>query len=311
MLTVAALPRIYWMSKIPVEAKYGDMLPLIQLAGERFLAGEYPYSMYELPWPLPLTFFPGLWMSYLPAIATGMDLRLIGLVCTLGCVCLMLRSVARRWHYAVILAFCLLPVFSFFTANGHTQPFWLMLCAFAFCYLRAMPIRSAFVLGLALATRQTALILFPFAVLGWWREFGFRQSLKPILITCAVTGTFCFPFFLINPEAFLLEPLRHYHELATAYREGAGDPAKLLETFGFANLFYITRWSHLLGWGRLVIFLAGVAGCFRFARGPADHIRWMAVTGLLFTLFTPIPWIYAYFPFWILAFFHHTIVCKK
>ena len=303
VLFLAALPRIYWISKYPVESKYGDMLPLIQMACERFLSGEFPYAYYKVPWPLPLTFFPGLWVSYLPTAFSGIDPRWIGLLSTLGCVFLMLKSIRSYWQYGVILAFCLLPVFSFFTVNGHTQPFWLMLCAFAFCYIRGLHFFAALCLGLAFATRQTAVILFPFAVLGWWRELGFKQSIRPVFITGAVTGFICLPFFLIDPDAFLLEPLRHYEELAQAYRDGAGDPTRLLETFGFANLLHLVGASPLLGWGRLGVCLLGFIGCFRFARTPDDYIRWMAVTGLFFTLFTPIPWIYAYFPFWLLAFF--------
>lgn len=303
ILFLATLPRVYWISKYPVESKYGDMLPLIHMAGERFLSGEFPYGSYLLPWPLPLTFFPGMWMSYLPAVFLGIDLRWMGMVCTLGCVFLMLKSIRSYWQYAVISAFCLLPVFSFFTVNGHTQPFWLMLCAFAFCYTRGRHLWAAVFLGLALATRQTAVILFPLALLGWWRELGFKQCIRPMVITGAVTGFICLPFFIIDPEAFLLVPLRHYEELAEAYRSGAGDPSRLLETFGFANLLHLFGASWLLGWGRLLTCLLGFVGCYRFARTPADHIRWMAVTGLFFTLFTPIPWIYVYFPFWLLAFF--------
>ncbi|WFB35661.1 hypothetical protein P3T73_16035 [Kiritimatiellota bacterium B12222] len=300
-VALLAVPRIYWMFRYPVAAEYGDMLPLIQLAGERFLDGGFPYTEYQLPWPLPLTFFPGLWMSYLPALSLGLDPRWVGLGCTLGCGMLLFKLSQTRLSLGVLLVFALLPVFTFFTVNGHTPPFWLMLCGFGFCSLRAMPLRAAACLGLALASRQTALILFPFAVLGWWRAYGLRGSLKPVLVTVGIVAVFCLPFFLIDADAFLLEPIRHYKELAQAYQQGAGDPSHLLDTFGFANIAYVTGTTGWLSWMRLGVWGLGLLGCLTFAKTPADHLRWMAVTALFFTLFTPVPWIYAYFPFWILA----------
>jgi hypothetical protein len=304
LLVIATLlPRLYWMHRYPVDAQYGDMLPLIQLAGEKFLSGAYPYTGYELPWPLPLTFFPGLWMSYLPALMLGSDLRWIGLCGTLGCIILMGKNIHSRAGLGVLVAFALLPVFHFFTVNGHTQSFWFMLCGFGYCFVQGMPLRAAFFLGLALATRQTALVLFPFAMLGWWRELGSGKAWRPGVLCAGLTGLICLPFFLINPDAFLFEPLRHYQELARSYQEGAGDPAYLLETFGFANLAHLGGFSQWLAPARLMVWIFGLAGCLYFARTPRDHIRWMAVTALCFTLFTPIPWIYAYFPYWLLAYF--------
>lgn len=304
-LALALLPpaiglRLPWMRAYPVDAQYGDMLPLIELAGRHFLAGNFPYTEYHLPWPLPLTFFPLLWMSYLPALLLNLDLRGTGLLCTLLLIPLLLHK--RPAALLPALAFALLPVFTFFTVNGHTQPYWLILCAFGFALASRRPLTAAVCLGLTLATRQTALILVPFAALAWYRAHGPRPAFQALCLAAAVTAAFCLPFFLIDPDAFLLEPLRHYRELADAYRRGAADPARLLETLGFANLFAVLGLTRLLGPLRLLILLLGLGGCALRARTPRDHLAWTAATGILFTFFTPIPWLYAYFPWWLLGF---------
>ena len=299
LIGLAGILRLHWMRAYPIDAQYGDMLPLIDQAGRHFLSGHFPYTEYHVPWPLPLTFFPMLWISYLPTLLLNLDLRWTGLVCTLLLIPLLLHR--RPAALLPVLLFAILPVFTFFTVNGHTQPYWLYLCAFGYALTRRNPLASAVFLGLTLASRQTALILVPFAALAWYRSHGLRPAGIALCISGTVTAALCLPFFLINPHAFLLEPLHHYRELAEAYRQGTGDPARLLETLGFANLFSVLSLTHLLGPARILILLLGIGGCARVARTPADHIAWMAATGMLFTFFTPIPWLYAYYPWWLLG----------
>lgn len=291
--------RLHWMRTYPVDAQYGDMLPLIDQAGRHFLSGHYPYTEYHLPWPLPLTFFPLLWISHLPALLLGLDLRWTGLLCTLLLIPLLLHK--RPAALLPVLTFAILPTFTFFTVNGHTPPYWLYLCAFGYTLTRRNPFASAVFLGLTLATRQTALILVPFAALAWYRAHGTRATLTALALTGTLTAALCLPFFLPDPHAFLLEPLHHYRELAEAYRQGTGDPARLLQTLGFANLLSTLGLNALLSPARLLVFLLGLSGCARYARTPRDHIAWIAATGILFTFFTPIPWLYAYFPWWLLG----------
>ncbi len=299
LLLATAVPRILFILRTPLEAKYGDMLPLIQLAGERFLSGSYPYGTYELPWPLPLTFFPGLWMSYLPAIALGLDPRWLALLCTLLVVGLISWRVKDLRVQLGLLLFALLPVFSFFAANGQTPPLWLWLVAFGVCFAEKRFLLSALFLGLCLASRQTMLLLFPFAALGWWRLSGWKTLFQCGALCAAVTGAFCLPFFLIDPEAFLLEPIRHYAELAAKYRESQS--AHLLDTFGLATLLYQLDLAFLLGPLRLLIWGGALLGAWFFGKDSRSLLRWMAVCGMLFTMCTPIPWIYAYFPWWLLG----------
>ncbi|MCC5847977.1 MAG: hypothetical protein JJU29_07760 [Verrucomicrobia bacterium] len=308
-LIAAGWVRFHWIRLHPVEPELGDMLPLISLAGQNFLAGNFPYTEYQVPWPLPLTFFPLLWMSYLPAILLGIDLRWTGWIATLGVLALLIRHRPRA--PLPFLAFALLPVFTFFTVNGHTQPYWLVLCLHLYFLARGKPWLSALFLGLTLSSRQTALIIVPFTGLAWYRTHGLKPAMLSMCIAGGVTAAFCLPFFLLDPDAFLLEPLRHYGELAQSYSqaysqahaEGAAASARLLETLGFANLFYVLGAPHLLSPLRILVFLLGLSGCIVFARTPKDHIAWISATGITFTFFTPIPWIYAYFPFWLAGLF--------
>lgn len=303
VMVVAAGLRIVWIQRVPLTAEMGDMLPLIQLAGERFLGGGDPYTDYQLPWPLPLTFFPGLWMSYLPVVAAGMDLRWLALAAQLGTLVLMLRHTGRSSSLLLPMAFAVLPVFVVFTSNGHTPPYWWMLAGFGFAFVRGHTLTAAVCLGLAVASRQTAVVLLPSAALFWIRDLGWKRACLPLGITAGVVGAFCLPFFLRNPHGFLLAPLEHYAELAEAYA-GTGDMSPhLRDTFGFANIAHVQGWTASLGRLRLLVLMLSILGMTLHAKTPSTYVAWMCLTGWALTLFTPIPWLYAYFPFWILGAF--------
>lgn len=298
LLSAGLLLRLYWIQRHPIDPALGDMLPLLQSAGERFLSGQNPYGNHHVPWPLPLTFFPGLWLSYLPAVATGIDLRYTGLLATLGTVLLWPRSLRAL---PALASFALLPVFAFFIVNGHTQPYTFWLCAFAFFYLRNQNLPAAFFLGLAVASRQPAVILLPAVFLGWWKDLGLRRACAPVFLCSAVIGLLCLPFCIADPDAFLRAPLRHYAELAATY--SAQRSPHLLNTLGVANLLLPAGLGAWLPPLRLLLWIGGTVWIHLRCPGPVHRLRALAVLGILFTFFTPIPWLYAYFPFWLLAAF--------
>ncbi len=43
------------------------------------LQGQNPYQVYHFPYAMPLTFWPGLWLVYLPSFLLNFDPRWIGL----------------------------------------------------------------------------------------------------------------------------------------------------------------------------------------------------------------------------------------
>lgn len=75
MTAAGCLLRWVYIIRTPVSAHIADMLPLIYGACETLISGANPYNkVYEMPWKLPLTFWPGLWMPYLIPHIIGRDL---------------------------------------------------------------------------------------------------------------------------------------------------------------------------------------------------------------------------------------------
>ena len=62
--------------EIPLDYKTADMLPIMQIMNERFLTGADPYEIIPEIWRgMQPIYLPGLWLSYLPAIAFDFDMR--------------------------------------------------------------------------------------------------------------------------------------------------------------------------------------------------------------------------------------------
>ncbi|MGH1433360.1 MAG: hypothetical protein ACRBG0_02770 [Lewinella sp.] len=64
----------------PLDYTFADMLPIIQIMGERWLAGEEVYAVISEIWDgMQPIYLPVMWLSYLPAILADVDIRIINL----------------------------------------------------------------------------------------------------------------------------------------------------------------------------------------------------------------------------------------
>ncbi|WP_020537895.1 hypothetical protein [Lewinella cohaerens] len=64
----------------PLDYTFADMLPIIQIMGERWLAGEEVYAVIPEIWDgMQPIYLPVMWLSYIPAILAGVDIRIINL----------------------------------------------------------------------------------------------------------------------------------------------------------------------------------------------------------------------------------------
>ncbi len=68
----------YWFEEIPIDITNADMLPIIKVMGERFVAG-HPKQVYdtipEIWHGIQPIYLPAMWLPYVPAIALHIDMR--------------------------------------------------------------------------------------------------------------------------------------------------------------------------------------------------------------------------------------------
>jgi hypothetical protein len=73
---------LYWFDEMPIDISNADMLPIIKVMGERFIAGQHGHIYDPIPaiWhgALPI-YLPAMWLPYVPALAMGIDMRWIAI----------------------------------------------------------------------------------------------------------------------------------------------------------------------------------------------------------------------------------------
>jgi hypothetical protein len=80
----------YWFGEMPIDITTADMLPIIKVMGERFIAGQHSHIYDSIPWIWHGTqpiYLPAMWLPYVPAIAIGVDMRwvtMLGLLFAFG-----------------------------------------------------------------------------------------------------------------------------------------------------------------------------------------------------------------------------------
>ena len=70
----------YWFEEIPIDINNADMLPIIKVMGERFVAGHHKQVYDTIPWiwnGIQPIYLPAMWLPYVPALAMGLDIRWI------------------------------------------------------------------------------------------------------------------------------------------------------------------------------------------------------------------------------------------
>jgi len=303
---IAIAARFYIMQLTPFDSKIADMLPLIESAGRTFLQGDFPYQTYYVPHILPLTFWPGLWMPFLPAIYFNFDLRWVGLIAwVIISIILILYSirVSKQKSSAIILITSSINILLLqistellaFQAYGHTFVLWLLLLIMGIAIIEKRWLVSAILLGLVISSRQTAVIFFPILFALWYHQLGWRKAIFNAFISGIFFLILSLPFFLAAPEKFLITPIQHYKELGEYY-VSLGKAGKVFETIGFSYLIQKYWGEVALSIISTIIVLGISIFSFVYVKTIKNLTLYMAFSIVLLTIFAPIPWRYEYFP---------------
>jgi len=301
MLGGGTILRYRLIKEYPVNAVYGDMLPLIVAACESLLQGNFPYIHYDVPWELPLTFLPGLWLPYLPFVSTGVDPRWLGIMAVWGVGVVIYFAASecplryRMTAMGLVALFVYSPAWLDFTIQGHTQILWFYIALFGLFVTRSNTIGSCVMMGLLLASRQTMLILVPPLFLWLLFHLSWRATFRHLAWIALPLFLLMIPFLLKDPEAVLLEPIRHYNELA-AYERTRGDAGYLAQTPGLTYAFVRADAEdklRIVAWFALAVIWGGA---LVYARKTTTLLCGCGAGLFLMNALTPIPWYYIFAP---------------
>jgi len=308
LLAAGVALRLVLVAHVPLDAQRADMLPLIQAACRNLLSGQPPYRLYTFhEWPLPLTYLPGTWLAYLPAVAWNLDLRLVNVVASAGAVAILWAAVRRAPSAPLVGVLFLLPQVVVFDLYAEVAVFWVVLAGFLACLVRERYALAAACYGLALATSPLALIFVPllFAFLLW--RLPARQLVGTMLLAVGVATVLVLPFLLWSPSEFLYGTVTWFNDPNIAGAGGWLDRNQLYQV-GLAGWFWLFDWVDWLRPIQVGLLSLATVGVLVRARTSEGHC---ARAGLLlamlwayvgFVFFNLIIWPYLYVPALLLAF---------
>jgi hypothetical protein len=299
--------RIIGIIVIPLTLRLGDMLPLIGLSTARLLQAQSPYIVYQMPWDLPLTYWPLTVLSYAPVAAAGLDLRWVNLLFGPLAGALLIWAGGRRGPGAAGHAFGLLylaPTMLQWDLSTAAPAYWLWLClAFATAVVGTRRARGwvapGLAAGAALAAAPLALPFLPFLG-GTWLRQGWRVALRR---TGAAVGVFALlvgPFVLWDPGGFWNGAVSWFNDIQRLpLLKWQTDRSWAME-IGVAGPLWQ---AGLQDWLKPLQALA-VLGLFALSQivrprplaTAAGALRWGAAAYLLFMVVNPVIWPYLFAP---------------
>lgn len=300
----------------PLAVGTSDMLPLIESANKSFLAGTSPYRLYDLhSWPLPLPYLPGTWLAYLPAVATGLDLRLVNAMAELVVLGALAFSHRNRnslpTGILIAVLIYLSPSVVIFDIYTEHPIFW-MLIVLLFTLLAARRIwATTLIWGVALATSPLTLVISPFVALHLARATSPKQWWKLGALAAAPFLALTVPFVVWAPQDFFYGTFTWLNDLNIVGRSAwVVHGHQQLFAIGFTGWFWYAGWQQALKPIQAALVLAVLAHCWKRGR-KADwllpHSSLWAYT--LFICFNPVVWPRYYAPALCLAAL--TAICRS
>lgn len=285
-ITIAyVLTTLMSIAYFPLHPERSDMLPLIEAAGRRFLDGESPYSLYSLPHTLPLTYLPGMWLSYVPAVIADIDLRLINLFCIVLSMILIYRSAEKncRENTILLLAIFLLNPWFQFRHEIYLGVYILPLVVTCCLLIRNKPLLSSVFFSWTMSVYQLSWIIYPLFLIYVKRNYGMVYVVRSLLITLLMAAFVIFPFFLWSPEHFVRGIFLHWKD------------AMSLEApnFTFWILKIVPLNSLVLVQGILLLVIFSMA--LKKMKGLTGYFQWCTFTLFLFITTNKLIWHYFFF----------------
>jgi hypothetical protein len=225
-LLILALTVSRWMNRIVLLGFNGDMLVQITEAVKRFASGLNPYHVYYVPWELPLSYGPTLWMWYLVPYALQADFRLVTIfgelfAAALLAVAAVVDAYRRRYLDAAALGVLAVvaannPAFDRFLLGGHTPAYWPLIALFALLASSERSRSAAVALGLLLVARTTMIALAPTFFIYLWRND--RHAILPAAALMGVVVVLLLgPFAVLDWRVMMYGMYGNYVRIITGY----------------------------------------------------------------------------------------------
>ncbi|MFO1430415.1 MAG: hypothetical protein U1F76_09790 [Candidatus Competibacteraceae bacterium] len=294
---------IFLVKVVPSTVEAANMLPIIEAAAHKFLAGENPYQYYRGVSSFPFDYFPGLWLPYTLFVYLAIDLRILNLICFLS-MALIFEKISKSNSASGVLSFTIYPLLlsspvAQMVIHGHIWPYWVLLLLTAlFLYQKNFFVASIF-FGLTLATRQPALFLVGPFLIYIYKRLGRTALIKYGILAIIVYAAMLLPFSFTAQSYDLI----HWYLLRYS------DININIDFNQIAGIDYLYLW-HLEGLAKyiqIIILLLCIGMVYNLARSnkyKLNHVLFLTGIGYVwFIFFNSYVVRYLYFPGFLLMAF--------
>jgi hypothetical protein len=201
---------LYWFDEIPIDISNADMLPIIKVMAERFLAGQHSHVYDPIPaiWHgVHPIYLPAMWLPYVPAIAMGIDMRwtaIAGLLFAFGAFIILYKPANTRPSFILgVLAFLLFwwivadntPGIVSVSEEGVVIGYYVLL---VLALVSGKPWLTAIAISLCMLSR--------YALVGWipaYLLWLILQKKRKQLSIVSLTGILCFVLLFLIPVGWV------------------------------------------------------------------------------------------------------------
>jgi hypothetical protein len=296
------------MARIPIDPARADMLPLIDAALARVTAGQNPYTLYHLPWELPMSYGPWLWAAFLPAYLLDADLRFVTIfgqlfipALTFGAAVTEAR--ARRYAAGVVLAALAAavlfnPLLTAFASFGHTPAYWPLLAAFALALGSGSNRVAAVLLGTLVVARSLHVAMAPILLIHVWHHDRARLGQVVILLGLSTALPFL-PFVLMDWRMVWLGMYGTYVDVVKTFVWG--QTTAVQESVGLTRVLLAAGLERYVELSQVIALLAVYGAAWVPLRRRSWPGPWMCLALLAFCMTTLWPVWYIFLDVFLLA----------
>lgn len=302
VLVVGTLLRVESLVQWPMDPMRRDMPVLMNHGIQSLLDGRFPYRIYFCSHDVPQTYLPVLYLTHLPFVALGLDMRWGQLLATLITAVVIWdwgrgsRGLREVGLYLAIL-FYLMPETVWSVVHAEPPAYWMWGALAFWGFIHRRYLLAALFFGITLGTRHFAYLMVPFAIV-WYASVvrSRKEALLYLLVAACVASVILMPFALEGPIPFLFGTLHWLTKFGETHRTWWHI------YISFAPLFYAMEWEKWLLPIQIssfvAILLASVVMEVRTARRSEElHGSWrpwwfMTMAYMCFLMFNSIIWRY-------------------
>jgi hypothetical protein len=297
----------FWFDEMPIDIANADMLPIIKVMGQRFIAGQHSHIYDPIPsiWhgAQPI-YLPAMWLPYVPAIAMGVDMRWIaaaGLLFAFAAFIVLYKPTASRSSFFLaVLAFLLLwwivadntPGLVSVSEEGVVIGYYVFL---VIALVSGKPWLTGIAISLCMLSRYALVGWIPAYVLWLLLEKKGKQ-----LSVISLTGILCFVLLFLLPVGWVtFSRLAHLpgNYIGFAARVWKDSPDVFSTAPGMAWFFGRNGTALLHGFLILFSFTLPAAFTVSAVRGGRSNIplATLKLSLVVFYCFIDVPYLYLFY----------------